>query len=100
MQSAEFAQRTVKAKSLIKFYSVVVSALILFIVLRFKVTPAITGCVIISAGILFCVLSVMQNFYQWRIENSRAAEGLPVYELPPVRQDGAKELGRELSTLV
>ena len=76
------------------------SALVLFIILRFKLTPAITGCVIISAGVVFCVLSVMQNSYHWRLENNRAAERLPVYDLPPVRQDGGKELGRELSTLV
>ena len=82
-------------------YKFIISALILFVVLRFKVTAAVTGCVIITVGIVFCVLSVMQNSYHWRTEHNRAAKGLPVYELPSGKQDGVEgPAARELSTLV
>ncbi|XP_071115788.1 transmembrane protein 221-like [Haliotis cracherodii] len=78
-------------------------ALMLFAIMKLKTTPALTSSVILGAGILFCILSVMQNSYHWRAEKSRADEGLPVYETSPHSHKTAGEVNvprNELSTLV
>ncbi|KAL4235656.1 hypothetical protein ACF0H5_004051 [Mactra antiquata] len=69
--------------------------LMLYVILQFSSVAAITSIVILIVGGIFCILSLIQNFYHWRMERSRAISGLPVFDLctaPPV--------GKELSTLV
>lgn len=75
-------------------------SIMLYIVLRYKTTPAVTSIIIISIGFIFCILSVMQNTYQWRAELVAAEEGRPVYDSKSNKT--AAKLGHEnkLSTLV
>ncbi|KAK3588781.1 hypothetical protein CHS0354_011988 [Potamilus streckersoni] len=75
-------------------------SLVLYIIMRFRLTPAITACVILCVGILFCILSVMQNTYHWRVEKTRALEGLPVYDISIPKTDVKGRTAKELSTLV
>nr|KAG5703658.1 hypothetical protein BaRGS_002532 [Batillaria attramentaria] len=65
-------------------------ALMLAILLKLTPGPALTSCVMLGVGVLFCVLSVMQNVYHWRVEKARADDRLPVYETQFVDQK-AKE---------
>ncbi len=80
-----------------------VSALILFVMVKFRPGPALSSTIILGAGILFCVLSVVQNSYHWRVEKTRADEGLPVYQAKLHSLKTAPEVTlprNELSTLV
>ena len=56
-----------------------VTALVLVVVVKLHPGPALTSAVVMGVGGLFCVLSVMQNLYHWRVEKTRADEGLPAY---------------------
>ncbi|XP_060082761.1 uncharacterized protein LOC132562054 [Ylistrum balloti] len=74
--------------------------LILFVVLRLDSTPAVTATVIMSIGVLFGILSVMQNIYHWHYEISRAADGLPVYDTNLQKSLQERKPRNELNTLV
>ncbi|KAK7115784.1 uncharacterized protein [Littorina saxatilis] len=50
-------------------------ALVLVVVVKLHPGPALTSSVVIGVGGLFCILSVMQNLYHWRVEKTRADEG-------------------------
>ncbi|XP_050401947.1 uncharacterized protein LOC126818528 [Patella vulgata] len=77
-------------------------ALALFIVMKFRSTAALACTVILGISLLFCILSVMQNTYHWRVEKSRSDDGLPVYDGRTSRnRTVAMAINRnELSTLV
>ncbi|ESO88344.1 hypothetical protein LOTGIDRAFT_165785 [Lottia gigantea] len=68
-------------------------ALALYILMKFRSTAALSCIIILCICVLFCVLSVMQNIYHWRVEKSRSDEGLPVY-------DGHVSSGRTVSMAV
>lgn len=73
--------------------------IVMYVLMKFKSSPALVSTVVLGLGILFCVLSVMQNTYHWRLEKSRADGGLPVFE----RSKNNVEISNprnELSTLV
>ena len=53
--------------------------MVLVVILKLHTGPAVTSAVVLGVGGLFCVLSVMQNLYHWRLEKTRADDGLPVY---------------------
>lgn len=53
---------------------------IVLLMLRVTYSQTLVAGVIMGLGVLFCVLSVMQNCYHWRVEKNRADEGLPVYD--------------------
>ncbi|XP_069137579.1 uncharacterized protein [Argopecten irradians] len=74
--------------------------LILFVVLKLDSTPAVTATVIMSLGVLFGILSVMQNTYHWHYEISRAADGLPVYDTNLQKSLQERKPRNELNTLV
>ena len=79
----------------------IISALILYVILKFTTAAAITAMVILIVGSIFCVLSLIQNSYHWRLERSRAMKGLPVYDCALYRKDGKDAAkAKELSTLV
>ncbi|XP_053406327.1 uncharacterized protein LOC123565893 [Mercenaria mercenaria] len=76
-------------------------SLILYVILKFTTAAAITAMVILIMGSVFCVLSLIQNSYHWRLERSRAVKGLPVFDCVTFRTDGKEAgSGKELSTLV
>ncbi|KAJ8304760.1 hypothetical protein KUTeg_018343 [Tegillarca granosa] len=76
------------------------AAIMLYIVLRYKTTPAVTSIIIISIGFIFCILSVMQNTYQWRAELVAAEEGRPVYDSKSNKTSAKLGHENKLSTLV
>lgn len=75
-------------------------SIMLYIVLRYKTTPAVTSIIIISIGFIFCILSVMQNTYQWRAELVAAEEGRPVYDSKSNKTSAKLGHENKLSTLV
>ncbi|XP_060592927.1 uncharacterized protein LOC132747540 [Ruditapes philippinarum] len=76
-------------------------SLILYVILKFTTAAAITAMVMLIVGSVFCVLSVIQNTYHWRLERSRALKGLPVFDCVLYGKDGKESAtGKELSTLV
>ncbi|XP_041374561.1 uncharacterized protein LOC121387486 [Gigantopelta aegis] len=77
---------------------VLIIVLILHMLLRHHPTPALTACIILGLGLVFCILSVMQNMYHWRTEKGRMNDGVPVYNMAQPREPVVPR--NELSTLV
>ncbi len=75
-------------------------ALLLYMVMEFRATPAIISVVILSIGLVFIVSTVVHSAFYWRHEKTKADEDIPPFEGRKWLNGESVVSQSELSTLV